>query len=205
MRLCNLIWDFDGTLLDTYPHSTTAFFEIMRPYGFNEDFETVMAQLHRSFNSVRTLYNLSDAQFDAFLEHAYDLWFEPVPTVYPGAREVLSAVCAAGGNNFLYTHRNKTAIDYLEAFDLLPFFRACVTNEQPEFDYKPAGTVVRRLVEQYQLDPAQTAMIGDREMDVLAGQAGGCRGILFDPLRQSDKTAADQIIGALSELLPLLS
>ena len=82
MKKKNFIWDFDGTILDTYPHSTTAAVKVLKRHGIHADYDEVMSLLRNSFSSIIPRYNLTDEQFVEVMNEALVLWFEPNPTVY---------------------------------------------------------------------------------------------------------------------------
>ena len=53
----NLIWDFDGTLFDTYPVSGGNFQRcIEKAYGVNEDVDEIMAKMKNSFDTAMEFY-----------------------------------------------------------------------------------------------------------------------------------------------------
>ena len=45
---------------------------------------------------------------------------------------------------------------------------------------KPKPGLVKQLLEEFQVSPESAVMIGDRETDVLAGQAAGVESFLYD-------------------------
>ncbi len=44
------------------------------------------------------------------------------PVLFAGAHDVLQAIVASGGRNFLVSHRNKQVLDILEKTNLLSYF-----------------------------------------------------------------------------------
>ena len=45
---------------------------------------------------------------------------------------------------------------------------------------KPDPEALTYLIDKYNLDPSETAMVGDRPLDIQAGQNAGIKTILFD-------------------------
>ena len=121
----------------------------------------------------------AQAAMDAYHRHAEDE--EPQSMLpYPGAREVLAAIAQGGGRNYLYTHRNHTALEALERWDMRKWFRDFVTKEDG-FPSKPAPDALNFLLAKHALARENCAMVGDRPIDLQAGENAGMAGIFFDP------------------------
>lgn len=194
MKVKHFIWDFDGTIIDTYPHTTTAFMETAKKHNINANYDEAMVHLRHSLSGAKDIYKLSDEVFDSFIDRALELWFDPIPVPYTGIERVLEQIVLAGGKNFIYTNRDITAVKYLEHYNLLKYFTECVVNTSPAYAKKPAPDSVEYIVKKHSLDKGEVAMVGDREIDVLSGKNAGCKAILFDEFHISDKTAADAVI-----------
>jgi len=203
MQIKNFIWDFDGTIIDTYPRSTAILVETMREVGVEIDYDEIIVMLRDSFGKTRRYLNMSDELFDLFLKRACTLG-KPHPEPYKEIKEVLKKVVQNGGVNILYTHRDKSAIEYLELFDLLPLFKECITTESDCFALKPAPDVIEHLCKKHSLLKDETAMVGDREIDVLSGKNAGCHAILFDERNIYTDTCADKKILNLCEILEFI-
>ena len=102
---------------------------------------------------------------------------EPKVKPFPGVREILGGVVEMGGKNFLYTHRGGSAIAYLESFGMKDFFTGIVTSRDG-FPDKPAPDAILKIIKDYSLNPAECVMIGDREIDGMAGKNAGIAGFL---------------------------
>ncbi len=194
MKAKHFIWDFDGTIIDTYPHTTTAFMETAKKHNINASYDEAMVHLRHSLSGAKAIYKLSDEVFDSFIERALELWFEPIPVPYNGIEAVLEKIVLAGGKNFIYTNRDITAVKYLEHYGLAKYFTDYVYNTSPAYAKKPAPDSVEYIVKKYSLYKDEVAMVGDREIDVLSGKNAGCKAILFDEFHISDNTAADATI-----------
>lgn len=118
---------------------------------------------------------------------------------FPGCREALQAVVDRGGVNFLYTHRNKTALEALEKDGLMDLFRDFITDEA-DFPNKPAPDALNWLIDQHRLDRAECVMVGDRPIDAGAGKNAGIATALFDPDGFFGKDAADFIFTSLTDI-----
>lgn len=200
MKYTAFIWDFDGTLFDSYPHIAAAFERTLDRYGIAWDHETVMERLTTGFHYAEAEYGLSPAQYEEFVDASYSWSLRPMLKLFSGTAAVLRSICEHGGQNFLYTHRNRTAWTYLRLFGIDSYFAGGVDSTM-HFPSKPAPDALSFLLHRYALNPAHTVMIGDREIDVLSGVHAGidaCR-FLSHPVRETE-TAAILTVRSMAEL-----
>ena len=184
MKYKNYIWDFDGTLFDSYPHVMECCWQVMEEEGLTEKFEReeVLLYLLSAFGNMRRFTGMSDEAYLRFLDRAHivgDDEVKPVAVPFPDCEEVLSAITKQGGRNFIYTHRNKTVYFYLEKYGVLKYFTDFVISDDG-FPSKPAPDAVLALIERNGLDPEETIMIGDREIDGASGKNAGIAGALVN-------------------------
>ena len=187
MRYQQLFWDFDGTLVNTYPGMVQAFGEALVACGVN-DFEIDEEDIYRTMrqHSLGRAYQRFTAEFRVDrnrLTKIYEQLAAPLlneTTAFAGAADLLAAITAAGGRNFLLTHRDHHALDRLTALNLNQFFSGYVTKDDA-YPRKPDPTSLLALCEQYDVDKQTAIMIGDRNLDVAAGHRAGMAGALFDP------------------------
>ena len=177
----DFIWDFDGTLFDTYPHINRALGEILEGFGVKADPEESMALLKNSIGAAvrhyMETYQLPDfwEHFDA-LEGRYTLAkSKPFPEILAVCREITRR----GGRNFLYTHRDHIALEVLESRGPLSLFAGWVTKED-NFPSKPAPDALQAMMKRWNIPKETAVMIGDRPIDALAGRNAGITGILWD-------------------------
>ena len=180
LRIKNFIWDFDGMLFDTYPHTVAAFCEQQRRHGFLRDEAEVYALFKINLRVGFRHYGLTEEEIREFYDIENDLSFEPLGVPYPRIPEILRYVTANGGRNYLYTHRDRVALKYLELYGLTPLFSGFVTGEDG-FPFKPAPDALNYLCDKHALDRAACVMIGDRDIDLDAGKNAGMACALFDP------------------------
>lgn len=191
MKFRNFIWDFDGCLCDSYPHTAQVFYDAMtRPeldHGGRTEppvWEELFLRLQVTWVYAREQYGVTEAENRYIREHESDFTYAPVPVMFDGIAEVLAAIKEAGGQNFLYTLRESTAIRKLEAEGLAPLFTDFVVRENG-FPGKPAPDAVLYLMEKHGLDPAETVMIGDRDLDGQSGLNAGASGCLLTYLEKN--------------------
>lgn len=201
----NLIWDFDGTLFDSYPHVQSAFLQALSDFGRTADPDVLMAKLKINFGEAHKYLQSSDELRARITQYEHDIDFAPVAVPYDGMKELLRDTHAAGVRHFVFTHRNNLALTYMERAGILQYFDGWVTSDdKAHFALKPSPNSILYLLEQYQIDPEDCAMIGDREIDVGSGIAAGAKGILFDEFHNLGETAAQHRVYSIKELRELL-
>lgn len=176
MRYENLIWDFDGTLFDTYPGMCRNLQSAVQRLGHELPLEDIIREFRISLGVATAYCGERTGLSSETVYQAYRDWMvefgQPEAKSFPGIRAFLSRFQAAGGRNFVFTHRGKTVYDYLEGEGLMPYF-AEVVPFSSEFERKPSPSGNLYLMERHGLPAGKTLAIGDRELDILAGKAAG--------------------------------
>ena len=184
MSFRHFFWDFDGTLYDTYGRITRASVLALEDAGAAASFDAVYPVVKRSLDTCYRVYALPlGIDKDSFLEkyHAHSEAEGPESIrPYPGVRETLEGVIAAGGKNYLYTHRGGSAARWLDYDGLSSLFADRVTRLDG-FPLKPAPDALNHLISKHGLDKHTCVMIGDRDIDLDAGKNAGIACALFDP------------------------
>ena len=162
-----ILWDFDGTIMDTYPvYARTFKAALDTPYTEAE----VMALLKVTFGHAFTTMGLTKEQIAhlRYLERQLQPEdFRPFPDI--------EKVLAAAEVNVIMTHKYRAGADaILEAAGLREYFTEIVSADDG-FPLKPDPASYRYLHEKYGLD----LVIGDRELDILPGRSIGVKTCLF--------------------------
>lgn len=183
MRYQNYFFDFDGTLYDTYPGMVKAFCEAFLEQGRKLDPKEVY-QVMRS-ESVRAAYRryMIPALNEAKLHATYkklEARFQSEARPFPGAQMLLEKIKENGGQSFLLTHRDKSALALLKRDGLAELF-CDFSTAADGFKRKPDPEALEYLISKYDLVASQSVMIGDRSLDIEAGHNALMAGILFDP------------------------
>ncbi len=182
----NYIWDFDGTLADTYPYHTEALIRALNTYPCVPEYDAkeIYARLKINIGTGVNPYKEACPGISAKYKELYtEIRLTGVIPPCKGAVDMVKAVSKAGGKNYLYTHSANYTKDMLEQYGILDCFDDFVTSECPadrHFPLKPKPDAVLYLLEKNGLDPDRTVMIGDREIDVLAGMNAGTKACMFD-------------------------
>lgn len=201
------IWDFDGTLFDSYPRMThsllTALAEQNVKPDYDEAFGLMKISVGRAVRHYAALHGL-DAEALAEGYKRAERESKDILLPYPGADSCCKAHWERGGRHYLYTHRNESAVEALRQQDLARYFRDAITSKD-HFPSKPAPDALLHMMGKHELDPAECVMIGDRDIDIMAGRNAGMAGCLFDPAHFYDGYETGLRAYSMEELLAVLS
>lgn len=193
------IWDFDGTLYDSYPIMLKAFIKTLTEEGFDPDPKEIYRLLKESSSKkVAEKYDLDFAEFTAKFK-ANEALDQRLPQSFPGTKETLRAVIANGGKNYILTHRDIYSTKELLEREGIAELITEVVGPENQFPRKPDPTSLLYLVEKYEMDKEQTVMIGDRTMDVFAGKSAAVKTIFYDIEALLD-VDADHIVHSMKEI-----
>jgi len=204
----NAIWDFDGTLYDSYPGMLKALLEIFAQHGLTLNPEQTLVAIKR--NSIRQLMTElapkvgADATELEAAFHRQEAQYLPMAKPYPQTAQTLKAMADQGNQHLLMTHRDHTAWELLQRDGLAGYFLGGVDSEL-NLPRKPDPAAINYLMDRFQLNPAMTAMIGDRRLDVVAGQRAHVKGIYLNIDGLNDAPQADFVVNQLQAIPSLFN
>ena len=201
----DFIYDFDGTISDSYPIFTRALLNVMKRHGIEDRYETVLQRLKVTMKHAIECYPFEISAEEVVREYAVErepmMRGEAMP--FADAEALLAHVVACGGRNFLYTHSGQIAWDLLEKWGLKKYFVGGVTKDHG-FPSKPAPDALFYLFETYAIKPENALMVGDRALDLDAGKNAGIHGALLDPDGFYTTYPCEHRVRALCELQALI-
>jgi phosphoglycolate phosphatase-like HAD superfamily hydrolase len=187
----NIIWDVDGTLFDTYPSIIASFQAVLAASGFSASNAYIagLAQvsLGHCAETLAAEFGLDPAEtVERFAAHYAQVAPNDQP-LFPGVLQVCQMISAKGGLNLVVTHRSLRSLKILlEHHQLNQYMSACL-SAQDGFPAKPDPAMFTELVNRFNLNPAETLAVGDRDIDILAGSAAGVQTCGFGgDIRQSN-------------------
>jgi phosphoglycolate phosphatase-like HAD superfamily hydrolase len=207
MRFRYLLWDFDGTLFDTYPPLVRAIERALADVGISESRQEMERLLGITLaDCVATLakrHDLDPAELDARITDYYRQATVQEMPPFPGAFQVCERLIAIGGANYLFTHRTRRSLlRLLDGHGMAGLFADCLTVEDG-YPRKPAPAGFIALLEKHALPRDEVLAVGDRDLDILAGQGAGVRTCLFNA-QPSPEVRPDFQISTLLELEHIL-
>lgn len=203
------IWDMDGVLIDSGPAHYHAWRALAAEYGasitpeeFRQTFgmrnEEVIARLFGDLpaDAAAEMVSRKEANFRE------EVWARRVPT-QPGARELLSALVAAGIPQAVATSApplNARAV--LDALGLGAYFQAVVTGADVRIG-KPDPEIFVRAAEALGRAATECVVLEDAVVGVAAAKAAGARCVgLVGSNSAAQLTGADLVVDSLYELSP---
>jgi len=203
----DVIWDFDGTLFDTYPAIAEVFIATFEHFGIFEERSEVLRFLHQSLSETYDYFSLKHGLDRESLRAEFVKTEESmdVSTSMPfdGASVILQKVIDKGGINFIYTNRGASTYSFLKHADYTKYFTEIITREDG-FGRKPSPDCINYFIEKYSLSKETTLMVGDRDIDVLAAYNAGIKSCYFNSHHIPIPTTSDLYIDSLPDLLPYL-
>ncbi|MGW4092312.1 HAD family hydrolase [Nocardia sp. NPDC004750] len=181
-RLAGVLWDMDGTLLDSEKLWDVAVRELAREHGHEMTDAIRHALIGASGpNALRIMFTglgiepTPDSLRAAgeFLERRVtELMTGPIPW-RPGAKDALAMVRAAGLASALVTNTKRSLTEF--GLDTLgrDFFDVSVCGDEVAHG-KPEPDVYLRAAELLGLDPEQCVAVEDSSTGTRAAQAAGC-------------------------------
>ncbi len=201
------IWDFDGTLFNTYPGILKAFERVLEENGVKGNPEKILKLMKDySVGHAHRYYKEHTPLKDNFMDryHEYETGLDKrIAQPYPYAREVCRDIKNSGGMNFLFTHRDNTAVEYLKLHDMTKYFTEMVTKEKG-LKSKPAPDPFLYFIDKYHLEKDSVLSVGDRNIEVLSAKAAGVQSCFFKSNDAVLTSEPDYTVNSLEELYPIL-
>src|SRR4051794_9585375 len=185
MTLGGMIFDIDGTLVDTNPAHVIAWQRAFARFGYEVPVHRIEVEIGKGGDKLvpsvlgdevekRLGEALRRAQKDQFFAIARSEHFR----LFPGVPEIFSALRERGVRTALATSSDEKQIEATLAsagLDLTRLVDVVVTKNDAE-ESKPAPDIVVTALEKLAMSNAQCAMVGDTIYD---GQACRASGIVF--------------------------
>jgi phosphoglycolate phosphatase len=212
-----LVFDLDGTLVDTRPDLAAAINAVLRAEGHDEVAMESLGHLYGHGGRAMLRKALADQgvvisddgieRMNADFVDAYRADIARLSRPFPGVREALKEAAETGWKLAVCTNkREDLAHELLEALDLLSPFSAIVGgNTFPRA--KPDAMPLLGAIERAGGDRLHSVMVGDSQTDVDAARAAGVPvvavtfGYTAIPVRDLDPDAVIDAFSALAAAL----
>jgi HAD superfamily hydrolase (TIGR01549 family) len=180
----NILWDFDGTLFDTYPSLVEGFVQLR---GKELDKIEVLKWLKIDSKTAFKHYGIDENQREEY-EKLYNYYSKKNSSPFEDLEGVLSAV----DNNIIVTHRDReSTVFLLEKFQLKKYFKEIVSVEEDGFTRKPHRSSYEHVLKNYKID----LVVGDRELDLKPARELNIKTVAF----QNRNIAADFYIDSYAD------
>jgi len=202
-----VIWDFGGTLFDTYPAAAEVFSRVLEKYEVRASVKEILEKLKESTSKAARYFVDKYRLHNGFLEDFYSIENHLEPERQPpfeAAKDICIQINKNGGSNFLFSHRsNYSMTKLLNYYNMLDLFSEIVSADSG-FARKPDPQAIMYIIDKYGLERERVITIGDREIDIEAGKRAGIATCLFNPDSSSVSTKADFVVISLKQVPSVL-
>ena len=208
MPIDNFIYDFDGTLSDSYPVFLRIVLEIAKEQGAyvpctEQELHRILKNRNRAaYCAIEWKNGFTYSDFHKAFEEK-QIKYARKFKLYPYAEEILAAAQKSGKRNFLYTHSGKPVYPIIAHMGIEKYF-TYVLDASQGFPSKPSPEALNRLAEKFSLDPTRSVMVGDRPLDVESGANAGMQSCFWDVDGYFPNTPATYHIQSLKDILKLI-
>ena len=205
----SVIWDLDGTLLDSYGLIVDALYRIYKEKGVDISKQVI---LEDSINeSVSYFIKKMEAKFNVPFDDLKDRYssitHKEVLTIKAmnHSKEILEYLKSKGVNNYVFTHRGSTTEVVLRNIGIYDYFDYLVTSKD-NFKRKPDPEGLNYIINKYHLDKNNTYYVGDRKIDIECAYNAHIKSIMFIPSSSPAKPTGkeDYIIKDLLDIKDII-
>jgi HAD superfamily hydrolase (TIGR01549 family) len=206
-RLAGVLFDWDGTLIDSYHADTQAYLAMFRELGLNWGIRELEAHYSPDWYTVYRAAGIPKARWD----EADSLWrahYAKHPSkLITGARRVLQHLGRRHRLGLVTSGDRVRVMRQLREFALTRVFRARVCGgDTPE--KKPHPAPLRKALQQMKMESDDCVYVGDTPEDLEMARAAGVRAIaILGPFPTEKRLRAAQpefLLKELGDLPPLL-
>ena len=179
----NIIWDIDGTLFDTYPPIARAFKNAIEHLGKDAPLERIEELSKISLGHCVAILSLECGLEEEDIEREFKRYYEKISAEesppFRGVVEICNYICSINGKNVVVTHRGRAGtVELLSAHNLIDKFADFIVQDDG-YPRKPDPAAFIVVLERNNLKREDTISIGDRDIDIAAGQSAGIFSCLY--------------------------
>jgi len=210
MQIKLIIFDLDGTLVDTSGDITNALNYALKPYGLRDlTVEDTIKMVGEGITRLieKILENeriqIRDTVIKRFLDY-YSEHLVDFSTLYPHVRETLEKL-----NDYkkavISNKREYLSTRLLDKLDLLKYFDLVVGSDTTS-ERKPSAIPVIYVFTKLGVNPNESIIVGDSNYDIEAGKKAGLKtvAVTYGYRERQYLIDADYIIDSMKDLLTLL-
>jgi phosphoglycolate phosphatase len=219
MRIKAVVFDLDGTLVDSAPGLQTAVNAVLErhdcpPTGLADVQSMIGDGIRALINKAFTQHGrtLSEKELDTAAGQFRDIYADCGPRetpLYPGVRDALNQLTSLGISLGLCTNKPQRSTEpLLDALMIDHYFPAVFGGDVLAGIRKPDPRHVLAVLGRLGIDAAEAVMVGDSPNDIDAGQGAGMPVIAVTygySLGPVEALGADYFIDNLGELPVLLA
>ena len=207
----HICFDLDGTLIDSrltiFKSTLSALRKLNLPSLVPEDKFVNMIGMH--FVDIFNKLNINVPDIEFFIKTYKDIYFDFIDdsVLYPEVTEVLYFNSEAGKKISLLTTKAQDQTDkIIDYFGLRKNFHYLM-GRRNGIGYKPSPEPLLHICKELKVEPKETLIVGDTELDILCGKNAGAKSCAvlygYRSKDQLEKEKPDFIISRLKELIEI--
>lgn len=209
-----LIFDLDGTLVDTISDITFSLNKMLDSYGLEMHTEAdVRKMIGKGARNLVTRALPENKREDSFIDMALECYrgiYEKNLVVktyaYDGISEALNELKERGIKLAVLSNKDDSHVK-ITVDTLLPGVFESVNGFSPLFPHKPSPDAVFDIMKRINVQPEETAFVGDSKVDILTAKNAGIMsvGVMwgFDEGASFEENVPDVKISMPKELLSI--
>jgi HAD superfamily hydrolase (TIGR01509 family) len=171
-----VLFDWDGTLLDSYEADSSAYVAMFREMGIPWGLEELGANYSPNWYRVYRAAKLPRARWEAADRTWRKHYANHRPELVAGARRVLARVAQRHRLGLVTSGDSRRVLRQLRAFRLTRFFATRVCSDDTS-QKKPHPAPLRLALQQMRLPPSVCVYVGDSPEDLEMARRAGVRAI----------------------------
>jgi pyrophosphatase PpaX len=181
LSIKNIIFDWDGTLLKTLELWLESYQVAFNKRDLQFGPAEIVAEFFQDHHRVPERH--PDLDFPTIAKECFEYVHKAVSsaTLYDGAVETLSALKSEQTTFSLVSSSSRKVLEAgLGSHGFKEDFVSIIAGDDG-FGYKPSASPFEEMLTRMGVNAAETLVIGDSHVDILAGKAVGCQTCLFLP------------------------
>ena len=204
MPLRGVLFDWDGTLINSYAADSTAYLAMFRALQIPWSLADLEKHYSPNWYRVYRAANIPRAKWDAADKVWRSAYAKQNPKLLPGARRVVSLLSRLHALGLVTSGDRDRVHRQLRAFRLLEHFSAHVCSGDTRLR-KPHPAPLRLALRHMKLRPDETVYVGDSAEDLQMARAAGVRaaiGVLgpFPTEKRLRAAKPDVLLESIDEL-----
>lgn len=176
MSIRTILFDFDGTLIDTNELIYKSFVHTFKTFGYSFTDEEILSfngpPLRDTFTKINP--ELAEEMLQTYREHNYKHHDEYV-TLFPNVRTTLEVLKQKGFNLGVVSAKMRVGVEQgMEITKIRSYFDTIITIDDVTKP-KPHPEPVLKALEQLRTEPEVSLMVGDNYHDIKAGKNAGAK------------------------------
>lgn len=197
-----IVFDLDGTILDTEPVSIQAWITAGQEYGVSITSDQIMPYIGRNADSIKDLAREQFGPEVPFAEIYHRkkeicrLEFARGVSLKPGVHELITTLSELGIRRCIATSSRKVRSEnFLESHDLLREFEFVFSGEEVTRS-KPHPEIFLRSMARAGVDPGRSMVVEDSRNGIIGARESGATAVLIP-----DVVPADEIMRGQADLI----